>query len=232
MPRSSLALLEPRKSPVQARSAASVEAILEATIQVLLEVGKERLTTTRVAKRAGVSVGTLYQYFPNKSALLQAVLKRHLTRVTDAVERTCAEQRGESLRQMATAVITTFLTAKMTDVKRSVALYAVGSDVDGARITRQTGIRSNKAMVEMLKTAREQLTTDPQLIASMLQGAMVGVSRRLLESGAPEKQLDSVRSELIFFACAYLDACTARGSAQGQAAPVLRKTECPWQKKI
>jgi hypothetical protein len=133
---------------------------------------------------------------------------------------------------MATAVITTFLTAKMTDVKRSVALYAVGSDVDGARITRQTGIRSNKAMVEMLKTAREQLTTDPQLIASMLQGAMVGVSRRLLESGAPEKQLDSVRSELIFFACAYLDACTARGSAQGQAAPVLRKTECPWQKKI
>ena len=58
---------EPRKSPVQARSAASVDAILKATIQVLLRVGKEKLTTTRVATRAGVSVGTLYQYFPNKT---------------------------------------------------------------------------------------------------------------------------------------------------------------------
>src|SRR4051794_24665457 len=63
-PRAQVAL-EPRKSPVQARSNASVDAILEATVQVLLQVGKERLTTTRVAARAGVSVGTLYQYFPN-----------------------------------------------------------------------------------------------------------------------------------------------------------------------
>ena len=86
MPRRSQALLEPRKSPVQARSAASVEAILEATIQVLLHVGKERLTTTRVALRAGVSVGTLYQYFPNKSALLRAILKRHLGTVAEVVE--------------------------------------------------------------------------------------------------------------------------------------------------
>src|ERR1700744_1131571 len=69
--------LEPRKTPVQARSAASVEAILQATIQVLLKDGKLKLTTTRVAHRAGVSVGTLYQYSPNKSALLQALLKAH-----------------------------------------------------------------------------------------------------------------------------------------------------------
>ena len=75
MPQRSQVVLEPRKSPVQARSAASVDAILEATIQVLLDDGKERLTTTRVALRAGVSVGTLYQYFPNKSALLQAALE-------------------------------------------------------------------------------------------------------------------------------------------------------------
>jgi AcrR family transcriptional regulator len=82
-------VLTPRKSPVQARSAASVDAILQATIQVLLQAGKERLTTTRVALRAGVSVGTLYQYFPNKSALLQAALKRHLDEVASAVERVC-----------------------------------------------------------------------------------------------------------------------------------------------
>ena len=81
MAQSSQMVLTPRKSPVQARSAASVDAILEATIQVLLGVGKERLTTTKVALRAGVSVGTLYQYFPNKSALLQAALRRHMEAV-------------------------------------------------------------------------------------------------------------------------------------------------------
>src|SRR5271167_2767949 len=99
-------LLEPRKSPVQARSAATVDAVLEATLQVLLQVGKERLTTTRVARRAGVSVGTLYQYFPNKSALLKAALKRHLDEVSEAVERVCAGQKGCSLEQMAAALMT------------------------------------------------------------------------------------------------------------------------------
>src|SRR5437868_10323213 len=139
LPQRAPVVLEPRKSPVQARSAASVDAILEATIQVLLNVGKERLTTTRVALRAGVSVGTLYQYFPNKSALLQAALKRHLAEVADAVELVCMEQKERTLRQMVTALITAFLEAKMRDAKTSVALYSVSSDVDGAKIVQQMG---------------------------------------------------------------------------------------------
>ena len=122
MPQRSQAVLELRKSPVQARSAASVDAILEATIQVLLQVGKERLTTTKVALRAGVSVGTLYQYFPNKSSLLKAALKRHMDEVTEAVELVCHQKRGHSLEQMVTALVTTFLEAKLRDAKTSVAL--------------------------------------------------------------------------------------------------------------
>jgi AcrR family transcriptional regulator len=205
-------LLEPRKTPVQARSAASVEAILKATIHVLTSVGKERLTTTRVALRAGVSIGTLYQYFPNKSALLQAALNRHLNEVAEAVERVCQEQKASTPQHMATALINTFLDAKMKDAKASAALYSVSSDVDGAKIVQQMGVRTNKAIVEMLSTAREPITKDPQLVASMLQGAMVGVSRRLLESGSPGKQLNALRQELIFFVCAYLEACSARQS--------------------
>jgi AcrR family transcriptional regulator len=201
-------LLEPRKRPVQARSAASVDAILEATTQVLLSVGKERLTTTKVALRAGVSVGTLYQYFPNKSALLQAALTRHLDEVTAAMERVCREQRGKTLKEMATALINAFLEAKMRDAKTSVALYSVSSDVDGVKIAQQRGLHTNKAVVGMLATSCEPLTKDPQLVASMMQSAMAGVSRRLLESAAPEKQFDALRRELIFFVCAYLDACS------------------------
>jgi AcrR family transcriptional regulator len=199
-------LLEPRKTPVQARSTASVKAILEATIQVLLKTGKEHLTTTRVALRAGVSVGTLYQYFPNKSALLQAALKRHLDEVTSAVERVCKEQQGATQRQMATALITAFFEAKMRNAKTSVALYSVSSDVDGAKIVQQTSLRSNRAIVAMLASCGQPLTRDPELVASILQGAMAGVSRRLLESAAPERQFQALRQELILFACAYLEA--------------------------
>jgi AcrR family transcriptional regulator len=214
LPQRSQVSLEPRKTPVQARSAASVDAILEATTQVLLHVGKERLTTTRVAARAGVSVGTLYQYFPNKSALLQAALRRHLNEVFTAVELVCKQQKGKPLQQMATALITTFLQAKMKDAKTSAALYSVSSDVDGARIVQENGARFNKAVVGMLKTSCEPLTADPQLVAFMLQGAMVGISRRILESENPEKEFDSLQRELIFVACAYLDARSAPASLQ------------------
>jgi AcrR family transcriptional regulator len=206
LPQRSPALLEPRKSPVQARSAASVEAILDATIQVLLGVGRERLTTTRVASRAGVSVGTLYQYFPNKSALLQAVLKRHFDLMAEAVERVCRESAGDSLDRMAAALVTAFLAAKMKDVKTSVALYSVSSDVDGVRIAQRMSRRFSQAIADMLATAPEPLPQDLQLLAAMLQGAMAGVSRRLLESAAPEKQLDTVRRELILLVSAYLQA--------------------------
>lgn len=59
-----------RKQPKQARSAELVSAILEAAIQVLAAEGAPRFTTARVAEKAGVSVGSLYQYFPNKAAIL------------------------------------------------------------------------------------------------------------------------------------------------------------------
>jgi len=59
-----------RKQPKQARSTELVSAILEAAVQVLAEGGAQRFTTARVAERAGVSVGSLYQYFPNKAAIL------------------------------------------------------------------------------------------------------------------------------------------------------------------
>lgn len=202
--------LNPRKTPVQARSTASVDAILEATLQVLLEVGKERLTTTRVAQRAGVSVGTLYQYFPNKSALLQALLRQHFDGVLEAVERACREQTGKALEEMATALIHAFLAAKMRDGKASVALYAVSSDVEGARLAKVVEGRANKAIVAMLESSYEPLNKDPQLVASILQGAMSGVSRRLLESGAREKDFRELREELVLFACSYLRACPGR----------------------
>jgi len=72
---------------------------MQATIQVLLKDGKMKLTTTRIAERAGVSVGTLYQYFPNKSSLIQALLKKHLDGVALAMETACEANMEHLLRR-------------------------------------------------------------------------------------------------------------------------------------
>lgn len=67
----------PRKQPKQERSQVTVEAILSATAHILTENGYNQLTTNRVAERAGVSIGSLYQYFPNKEALIFALAEHH-----------------------------------------------------------------------------------------------------------------------------------------------------------
>lgn len=70
--------LEPRKKAQQKRSRATVEDILLAAAQVFEAYGYAAGTTNRIAERAGVSIGTLYQYFPNKEALAVALLERHI----------------------------------------------------------------------------------------------------------------------------------------------------------
>ncbi|WP_394845763.1 TetR/AcrR family transcriptional regulator [Pendulispora brunnea] len=73
--------IAPRKQPVQARSHATVEAILQATVRVLTKVGYDRTSTNKVAEAAGVSVGSLYQYFPSKEALAVALAERYHERL-------------------------------------------------------------------------------------------------------------------------------------------------------
>lgn len=207
MPRSPQAVLEPRKSPVQARSTATVDAILEATIQVLLELGKERLTTTKVAFRAGVSIGTLYQYFPNKRALLKATLERHLDEISEAVEQACRQNAGQPVNQMVEGLVIAFLEAKMRYTKTSVALYYLSADLDGARIIKRMGARTNAMIAEMLASTCDRLSKDPPVIAAMLQGALAGVSRRILESDSPHTEYQSLRQELISMAQEYVKTC-------------------------
>ena len=68
----------PRKLATQARAQATIDAILEATARILVKVGYDRASTNRIAAEAGVSVGSLYQYFPSKEALVAALVDRHV----------------------------------------------------------------------------------------------------------------------------------------------------------
>jgi AcrR family transcriptional regulator len=210
LPQLAIESLEPRKTPVQARATVSVESILEATLQVLLDVGQARLTTTRVAERAGVSVGTLYQYFPNKSALLKTVMERHLTEIAEVVEVTCAGLRGKPLAAMAEGVVREFLKAKLGNLRKSMALYAFSHDMDRARIVKCMSERIREAMAGMLRTSPEPLGTDAAVVAAMLGDMMAGVARRIVESEVPKKQADAMQRELVVAATAYLAASAVK----------------------
>lgn len=76
-----------RKTPTQQRSRQTIETILEATAQILEEDGGERLTTNRLADRAGYSIGTIYQYFPNREAILLALIERQRKDVQRRIDR-------------------------------------------------------------------------------------------------------------------------------------------------
>lgn len=78
-------LIKPRKVASQERSRATVEALIEATARILVRDGFEKASTNRIAELAGVSVGSLYQYFPGKESLIAAVIERHQQEIMQTV---------------------------------------------------------------------------------------------------------------------------------------------------
>jgi AcrR family transcriptional regulator len=84
-------LTKPRKIASQRRSRTTVDALVEATARILVKEGFDKASTNRIAEVAGVSVGSLYQYFPSKEALVVAVIERHQQKIMRTVRRELAE---------------------------------------------------------------------------------------------------------------------------------------------
>jgi AcrR family transcriptional regulator len=101
--------VNPRKIPRQARAKATADAIVEATTQLLLAQGYERFTTARAAERAGVSIGSLYQYFPNKAALVAAVIDRCCEGFISDVDRALAGRPRITLTDCIRAIVEVML---------------------------------------------------------------------------------------------------------------------------
>lgn len=104
-------LPKPRKQPSQARSQQMVEVILEATARVLAERGYARTNTNLVAERAGVSVGSVYQYFPNKDSLVTALHERHGAQMYAVIDGVLASAHPRNLRGHIDAMVQAMLAA-------------------------------------------------------------------------------------------------------------------------
>ncbi len=196
--------LKARKQPRQARSASTIDAIFEATIQVLISEGTHRLTTTRVAKRAGVSVGTMYQYFPHKQSLFYALNERYLDRLAERMERTCRTQHGRPTGEMVEALINAYWDAKTerSDVTR--ALYSSAVELDNEALIDAFAKRMDVASKAMLLSAPNARYNDISLANLTLLSVIFGTVRNVFERNLPPADQEAIREELTRMCLAYL----------------------------
>lgn len=108
---------KPRKRPTQARSIETVEAILTAAARVLVKDGYEATTTNKIAARAGVSIGSLYQYFPSKESIVAALVERHREAMREVVSTRLGQHQGHSIRDNVRAILEAVVDVKLLDPK-------------------------------------------------------------------------------------------------------------------
>lgn len=178
----------PRKHPVQARAKATVDAIVAAAAQILIAHGYEGTTTARVARRAGVSVGSLYQYFPNKEALIAALIERHADELVDTVRDVLQRHACATLAECVRAAIDATITAHRIDPRLHKILHEqvprVGQLGRAMRanedITREIE-RSLRAHADELRPA-----LDPAIAATVIDTVMDAIAHKaVLERSTP-----------------------------------------------
>ncbi|WNG16881.1 TetR/AcrR family transcriptional regulator [Cystobacter fuscus] len=158
-----------RKQPSQARSKALVDALIQTAARILLREGWQALTTNRIARAAGVSVGSLYQYFPNKEALLLALVER----IADEMTAHLIEL-GTSLQDASVDEgIATLVRVALDVSRRDAPLYRAVLVELPRQSTLELFDRVNRrladALAEWLAARRDELdVVDPSLTAHIL----------------------------------------------------------------
>jgi AcrR family transcriptional regulator len=110
-------LTKPRKAASQERSRATVDALVEATARILVREGFDKASTNRIADVAGVSVGSLYQYFPGKEALVVAVIERHQQEIMQTVRGEVAEVWAQPVEKAVRKLVAVAVKAHRVDPK-------------------------------------------------------------------------------------------------------------------
>lgn len=166
--------LSPRKLPRQARAQVTVDAILDATAQLLVERGYAQTSTNAVAQRAGVSVGSLYQYFPNKNALIAALHDRHVQQMMDVIELQLVRHADASLEAALTGVIEAVVEAHRVDADLHRAFDGIHSPVQ-IGVERHDSIEEHvqRKLRTMLMDHRDEVVVPDLQLATFILMTMV-----------------------------------------------------------
>jgi AcrR family transcriptional regulator len=201
--------LAPRKEPRQARARETVEAILRAAIHVFATHGYACTTTNLVAERAGVSVGSLYQYFPHKNAILAALHQRHTAPVAEVVAHALARfaDPSMSLEDGFRELIGELQRVHDADPELTRVVSELAPQVEGLELTLRKREEHSAAAVEAILRARPEVRAgDRRVMAHVLTQATESMTRWLQHDLPPGLDRADAADEVARLLAGYLTA--------------------------
>ena len=207
------AQISSRKRPKQARSTELVAAILEAAAQVLAEEGAQRFTTARVAEKAGVSIGSLYQYFPNKAAILFRLQSDEWRRTSDLLRDILEDPQRPPLERLRD-LVHAFIRSECDEAAIRVALddaaplYRNAPEAREARASGDSAMRI--FMQEALPEASESIRA---LAADLITTTMSKVGKHFSESNRSHAEIEAYAGAMAEMFCAYLESFVSASDA-------------------
>lgn len=197
-----------RKNPKQARSTELVAAILTAAVQVLEQEGAARFTAARVAEKAGVSIGSLYQYFPNKAAILFQLQCDEWRQTAEMLESILEDARRPPLERLR-ILVHEFIRSECAEAVMRVALNDAAPlyrDAPEAREGRASGDLVFRAfMREILPKASEENCI---LAGELIMTTLYSVGKRFSEHPRIPAEIESYADAMADMFCAYVKAHT------------------------
>lgn len=193
-----------RKRPKQARSNELVSAILQAATQVLEQEGAARFTTARVAERAGVSIGSLYQYFPNKAAILFRLQSEEWQRTGNLLA-TILRNQAHPPRQRIQHLTLAFLQSECEEAAMRTALNDAAPLYRDAPEVQQARAAGENVMSDFLLELLPQMDADERARASDLINSTLGnVGKHFSESPRTPAEIQAYAQDMAQMFCAWI----------------------------
>lgn len=194
-----------RKQPKQARSTELVAAVLEAAIQVLAKEGASRFTVARVAEKAGVSVGSVYQYFPNKAAILFR-LQSDEWRETSALMRGILEDASQLPLARLRSLVHAFIQSECDEAQMRVALNDAAPLYRDAPEMHEIRASSEQAVEAFMRVVLPSATEPTRRLAGdLITTALSTVGKQFSESPRSPDEIEAYAHAMADMFCAYLN---------------------------
>jgi AcrR family transcriptional regulator len=204
MPRRRKLTISPRKQPQQARSAELVAVTLEAAIQVLAKEGAHRFTMARVAEKAGVSVGSLYQYFPNKAAILFRLQSDEWQQTTGLLRKILEDEQLAPLERLR-LLVHAFIRSECEEAVMRVALNDAAPLYRDAPEAREVKASGEAIVRRFMKEVLPQASDSTRAVAAGLITSTLGaVGKQFSSSRRTSAEIDVYSAGMADMFCAYL----------------------------
>jgi AcrR family transcriptional regulator len=195
----------PRKHPQQGRSRETVDALLEATAQLLVRDGIEKVSTNKIALKAGVSIGSLYQYFPSKEALIAELLDRHYNEMSRITKEAMTIHWGQSLAVIIRETVRAMVSLHAANPKLHAVLQdlipSVGKQSKLGQLHSETEMRVRELLHDRISELRVR---DIDMAAFIVVETVDSLLHASLEPRKEQWNVESIVDEITDLLLAYL----------------------------